>query len=161
MSTNIKIAIQEHDFSITKEHAYLRSASPNSGAIVTFTGLVRELSKQIGVVQSIELSVYQKLAENQINQIVERVLQRFDLDAITIIHRFGRLQPQSQIVFIGVASKHRADAFSAAEMLMDYLKSQVAFWKKETSNNANKKISDVCWITPTNTDKAAVKRWEK
>ncbi len=150
-------ALQTDDFSIDEQYRLLQSACPESGAIVTFTGLVRDISKFDKTVESIELQTYPAMTEKQIKRIGEDVSSRFDIDGISIIHRHGKLAPTEKIVYVGAASKHRAEAFAAAQMAMDFLKSKVAFWKKEHYHDG----SDATWIEPTANDHQAVDAWLK
>ena len=154
---NFTYSLQEDDFSLAEEYQKLRHTCPSSGAIVTFTGLVRDFSKNGMPVDAIELSVYLSMTQKQLEAIGQDVIHRFNIDSLCIIHRFGKLKPQEQIVYVGVASQHRPDAFAAAEMSMDFLKSRVAFWKKEQYTN-NKRHQ---WIEPSASDIDAVNRWDK
>ncbi len=150
-------ALQSEDFSVDTQYSALQNACNESGAIVTFTGLVRDLSKINASVECIELHTYPAMTQQQIQQIGEDIFQRFDVDGISIIHRYGKLKPTEQIVLVGIASKHRVEAFSAAQMAMDFLKSQVTFWKKEHYKNG----TEPKWIQPTTTDHDAVEKWLK
>lgn len=149
--------LQEKDFSVDQQYCTLKHACHHSGAIVTFTGLVRDLAKSNSNVASIELSIYEAMTQKQLQHIGNEVFTHFDIDGLDIIHRHGTLTPAEQIVYVGVASKHRSDAFSAAQMTMDYLKSKVAFWKKEhyTDNSKSR------WIEPNQNDHNALKQWSK
>jgi len=155
MNSNFRYSLQIQDFSLDSEYSQLREQHPNAGAIVTFSGLVRDLSKEHETVSSIELSTYLEMTEKQIQSIGNNVMQHFNIDGLTIIHRHGVLKPRDQIVMVGVASKHRNEAFSAAEMAMDFLKSQTAFWKKEIAPNSER------WVEPTQADIESLKKWEK
>jgi len=150
-------ALQEKDFSHEEQYRQLQSACPESGAIVTFSGLVRDVSKNNNAVECIELQCYQAMTSQQIEQIAHATCSNFDIDGISIIHRFGKLKPTEQIVFVGAASKHRLEAFSAAQMAMDFLKSKVAFWKKEFYQDQ----SPAKWIEPTLRDQTAIDDWLK
>ena len=155
-------ALQRTDFSADEQHASLRKACPRAGAIVTFTGLVRDSINQAspdkkGNIQSIELDTYESMSKKQMQQIGETAFKSFDIHGLTIIHRFGSLKPEDQIVFVGTASKHRLDAFAAAEMTMDFLKSKIAFWKKEIYLDSTPSR----WIEPTPADHTALKKWQK
>ena len=132
----ININIQKTDFSVDKEYQTLKEQNQQCGAIVTFTGLVRDSVNEDSnenPVSHIELQHYPQMTESHIETLANNVLEKFSVDAITIIHRVGKLSINEQIVFVGVAGKHRNQAFLACEMLMDYLKSQTPFWKKEVS----------------------------
>lgn len=147
--------LQYEDFSIDEQYRQLQSSCPEAGAIVTFTGLVRDMSKVNTTVQCIELHTYPAMATQQIKQIGLDVFARFNIDGISIIHRHGKLRPTEQIVYVGVASKHRAEAFLAAQMTMDFLKSKVAFWKKEHYLDH----SEAKWIEPSMDDQNAINSW--
>lgn len=157
--TQIHCSLQTQDFDLAEEYQLLRSRHPSAGAIVTFSGLVRDFCKQGKNVSEIELSTYNALALKQIEDLAERAINRFDIHGITIIHRYGRLAPSEQIVFVGVTSAHRAESFAAAEMLMDYLKSTVAFWKREhlLSDNDNTNLTQ--WVNVLPDDLKALERW--
>lgn len=152
----IKVDIQEADFCIKELHEWLLHHSNDSGAIVSFTGLVREQSKTHQNIHSLHLSTYQPLAIKQAQTFAEAAQRQFNIDAIRIIHRHGKLEPDEKIVFVGCASKHRKAAFMAADFIMDHLKSNLAFWKKEiTDNSPNGE-----WIEPTKDDKDALNSWQ-
>ena len=148
-------SLQSNDFSVADQYSSLKKTCPAAGAIVTFTGLVRDVAKSKASVSSIELSVYASMTKTQIQQVGLTAFDHFELDGVDIIHRHGKLKPTEQIVFVGVASKHRSEAFSAAEMIMDQLKSTVAFWKKEHYTDG----SESQWIEPTEDDNNALKKW--
>ena len=148
-------SLQRDDFSIDGRYSNLKKSCPNSGAIVTFTGLVRDVAKSNNSVSSIELSIYAAMTNAQIQQVGLDAFKHFQLDGVDIIHRHGKLAPTEQIVFVGVASKHRSEAFSATQMIMDQLKSTVAFWKKEHYTNG----SESQWIEPSKEDKNALQKW--
>ena len=160
--------LQQSDFSIQSLDQKLQKQCPKSGAIVTFSGLVRDgllganqaehitANTKENQVRSIELSCYKSLCEKQIKSIGEQAFEKFELDGLVVIHRYGDLKVQQQIVFVGVASKHRKDAFLAAEMTMDFLKSKVAFWKKEHYTNGQKSK----WIEPVSDDYVSLNKWQ-
>lgn len=153
--SNNCIALQTSDFTIDEEYTRLRQQHPNAGAIVMFSGLVREFSNDQQTVNAIELSCYPKMTYQQIQSIGDAAMQRFEIDGFRIIHRHGVLAAHDQIVFVGVASKHRKEAFAAADMMMDFLKSQTAFWKKEITEKGEK------WIEPTAADIQSLDGWVK
>ena len=150
-------ALQTEFFSVDEQYLALQNACKESGAIVTFTGLVRDLSKSDSSVECIELQTYPAMTQQQIQQIGVDIFKQFNIDGLNIIHRHGKLKPMEQIVFVGVASKHRVEAFSAAQMAMDFLKSKVTFWKKEYYKNVDK---PEC-IKPTMNDHNALEKWLK
>ena len=121
------VRITEDDFDIAAEHQKLKSVT--AGAIVTFTGTVRDLAD--GGLQAMTLEHYPGMTESEIEAIVATAQARWPLTAVSVIHRVGRLQPLDNIVFVGCASAHRGAAFDAANFIMDYLKTNAPFWKKE------------------------------
>ena len=151
-------SLQQEAFSIAKQYDLLQSKCIHSGAIVTFSGLVRDMAKSDNhIVNCIELSIYQSMVEKQIQHIGKMIFNSFDIDGLNIVHRYGKLKPTENIVYVGVASKHRNEAFSAAQMAMDHLKSDVAFWKKEHYEND----SESKWIEPRKSDFQALAKWQK
>lgn len=127
---SIYVDIRQQDFDVGEQHRLLCHNAPNSGAQVLFVGKVRDLNLNSSV-QALELSHYQGMTETLIKNICQQAEQRWAIEDIRVIHRVGRLSAQDQIVLVAVASKHRADAFSGAEFVMDELKTQATFWKKE------------------------------
>ncbi|MCC5853162.1 MAG: molybdopterin synthase catalytic subunit MoaE [Alkalimonas sp.] len=148
---SISVLVQHEDFSMADEYAQL-SRDSSCGAVVTFCGLVRELS--ISKLHSMTLEHYPGMTEQALLAIAEQAQQRWQLGAVRIIHRIGTLTPNEQIVFVGVASAHRAAAFEAAQFVMDYLKTQAPFWKKEHSSQGQH------WVAAKTTDQQAARRWE-
>lgn len=153
MAGNIKIQVQQGDFQLDHEYQALTASDSKSGAVVTFVGLVRD-HNQGQQVQGLHLEHYPGMTEKALLNIAKRAQQRWTLSRITIIHRVGRLALSEQIVFVGVTSKHREDAFEAAQFIMDYLKNQAPFWKKEVTSDGER------WVSFNDKDKAALKRWE-
>ena len=123
-----RIVIQTEDFDAAAEVAALTRDRRDIGAVVTFTGLCRD---EGGRLAALELEHYPGMAEEEIARMVARAAARWPLDAVTVIHRVGRIAPGAQIVLVIAASSHRAAAFAGAEFLMDYLKTSAPFWKKE------------------------------
>jgi molybdopterin synthase catalytic subunit len=146
------ISIQQQDFDVSKEVSALRRLSGETGAIVTFTGLVRDLSGEQRVNQ-LFLEHYPGMTEKSIELIVEEARQRWELLGVRVIHRVGLLTATDQIVLVAVSSMHRANAFAACEFVMDYLKTRAPFWKKEKSPDGER------WLETKNTDFDAAKRW--
>jgi len=160
-TTTIDCRLQIQDFVLADEYQKLRDEHGDAGAIVTFTGLVRDFSQTRDNVSAIELNTYEALALSQMNALANEVSRKFDVQALTIIHRHGMLSTREQIVFVGVAGKHRSEAFLAAEMTMDHLKSSVAFWKKEhTLDSANQESAQPEWINVRDSDREALARWK-
>lgn len=142
--------VQYEDFDLAKEYASLKVRADNAGGIVMFVGLVRDLPD--GLLQ-MTLEHYPQMTEKALANIIADAKQRWPLQAVRIIHRVGNLQPSDQIVFVGVASAHRAAAFSAAEFIMDYLKTQAPFWKKETQTSGEQ------WVAAKASDEQALEKW--
>ena len=145
------VRITEDDFDIAVEHQKLKSVT--AGAIVTFTGTVRDLAD--GGLQAMTLEHYPGMTESEIEDIVATAKARWPLTAVSVIHRVGRLQPLDNIVFVGCASAHRGAAFDAANFIMDYLKTNAPFWKKEDGPDGAK------WVDARDTDTAALARWQR
>jgi len=144
------VRVQREDFDLGVELAALRAACPGIGALVSFTGLVRDLG---GGVAAMELEHYPGMTEGALAAIEAEARGRWPLDACLIVHRFGRLEPGEQIMMVATASAHRGAAFAAAEFLMDYLKSRAPFWKKETGPHGSR------WVEAREADEAALERW--
>jgi len=152
------ISIQNENFSLGEEYASIRSRAGDAGAIVTFTGLVREVygvGRDAGAVQSLTLEHYPGMTEKCLKDIQQKAVNRWPLLATRIIHRVGELYSHDQIVLVATASAHRQAAFESAEFIMDYLKSEAPFWKKQKSENESN------WIESRDADKAAMGRWQK
>ena len=154
------VSVQTEDFDIGAEYAELRRLAANVGAVTTFTGLVREFyhadtsDETENRVLSLYLEHYPGMTEKALRNIVNQARDRWQILSCKVIHRIGKLYAGDQIVFVGVASAHRRDAFAAAEFIMDYLKTQAPFWKKQlTSSGAD-------WIESRDSDKDAASRWQ-
>lgn len=146
------IRVQQQDFDLGDEYEALRARSHSPGAIVTFTGLVRELSGNQNIT-AMELEHYPGMTEKSLQDTADQAGERWKVDQFTIIHRIGKLLPDEQIVLVGVSSAHRGDAFAACEFIMDFLKTQAPFWKKEfTSEGAH-------WVEAKSSDKKSAERW--
>ena len=151
------ISVQHEDFNIGVEYENLRISSQSPGAIVTFTGLVRQIysKKSEGDnVQSLYLEHYPGMTEQKLNEIEEQARTKWELLGSKIIHRVGELNADDQIVFVGVASSHREDAFLAAQYIMDFLKNEAPFWKKQKSQHGNE------WIGSRKSDLTALDKWK-
>ena len=152
------ISVQEQDFNIGLEHENLRVRAGDPGAIVTFSGLVREIydtsESASDVVSGLFLEHYPGMTERCLEDIVKQAAKRWPLLAARIIHRVGELGPKEQIVFVGTASAHRHAAFESAMFIMDYLKSQAPFWKKQKSEDGSQ------WIVSRASDAATIKKWD-
>lgn len=150
-----RIIVQREAFDIAAEIARMSAAeNKDMGAIVTFTGLCRS---EEGALAALELEHYPGMAEDEIGRIAHEAEARWPLQALTIIHRYGKITPGEGIVLVLVASAHRAAAFEAAEFLMDYLKTRAPFWKKE--HRADGQNGD--WVQAHHRDDAAVTRWHR
>jgi molybdopterin synthase catalytic subunit len=147
-----RVSIREADFDLSAEVAALRAGDPGVGAVVSFVGTVREFSDGQGVL-GMELEHYPGMTEAAIEAMIDQALARFDILAARVVHRIGALQPMDQIVLVAVSSAHRGQAFQACEFLMDYLKTQAPFWKKESTADGSH------WVDARSGDDAALKRW--
>ena len=147
-----RVSIREADFDLGAEVVALRAGDPGVGAVVSFVGTVREFSDGQGVL-GMELEHYPGMTEAAIEAMIDQAMARFDILAARVVHRIGALQPMDQIVLVAVSSAHRGQAFQACEFLMDYLKTQAPFWKKESTADGSH------WVDARSGDDAALKRW--
>ena len=147
-----KIVVQIEDFDLTTEVSLTRNNNPQVGAIVSFIGTVRDLHS--GPISSMTLEHYPEMTEKSLESIVTKARSRWELENITIIHRVGKLLISDQIVLVIVTSKHRQEAFDSCNFIMDYLKTDAPFWKKESSDKKEK------WVDSSLNDKKQKKRWE-
>ncbi len=147
-----RVSIQTADFDAGQEQARLRAGDGSVGAVCTFLGTVRDRNGA-DAVSSMELEHYPGMTEQAIEAMIDQAMVRFDIIAARVIHRVGLLQPTDQIVWVGVTSAHRGQSFQACEFLMDYLKTQAPFWKKEQTPNG------VHWVDARESDDAALARW--
>lgn len=154
----LEVLVSESDFDIAEQYQKLCNGLSNIGAVVTFVGLVRDLNED-GKVSSLELQHYPGMTESLIKDILQEAQQRWNLERAIVIHRVGPLKPSDQIVYIGVASAHRKEAFAAAEFIMDYLKTKATFWKKESRKDSSGK-DKARWLDMKDSDKAASDRWK-
>jgi molybdopterin synthase catalytic subunit len=151
------IQVQTEDFDLSTEVAALRQGDDAVGAVASFIGTVRDRHGATGDglgVQGMELEHYPGMTERAIAAMVAEARQRFDIRSVRVIHRVGALLPGDQIVLVAVASMHRRDAFQATEFLMDYLKTQAPFWKKETTADGGSR-----WVDARVADDEALSRW--
>lgn len=144
------VRVQAADFDLGAELAALRGGRRDIGALVSFTGLVREAG---GGLTGFELEHYPGMTERALEAIESEARARWPLQAALIIHRFGALAPGDQIMMVATASAHRGAAFAAAEFLMDYLKSRAPFWKRETT------AEGASWVAARAEDEDALDRW--
>jgi molybdopterin synthase catalytic subunit len=147
------IRIQTQDFDLAEEYQKLRELSSRVGAVVTFSGLVRDFEVDASI-DSLSLQHYPGMTETLLQEIVDQANQRWQLIGSTVIHRVGELLPREQIVFVGVASLHRLDAFEAAQFLIDYLKTKATLWKKVTQDGKQH------WVDSKASDHEAAARWD-
>ncbi|MBP6683238.1 MAG: molybdenum cofactor biosynthesis protein MoaE [Halioglobus sp.] len=146
------VSVQLADFDVADLQRRLLAGSAEEGAIASFTGYVRGAAGG-GRLQSMELEHYPGMTERSIRDILERACGRWPLLAASVVHRVGRLAAGEQIVWVGVASVHRAAAFSACEFIMDYLKNEAPFWKKEEGPQG------AHWVEARAGDRARAERW--
>ena len=146
------IRVQTADFDIAALHQELLADRTDVGAIASFIGLVRDLDGD--PLQTMTLEHYPGMTESALQGIASRAQQRWQIADLGIIHRVGALAPADQIVLVSVLSAHRADAFAACQFIMDYLKSEAPFWKKEVSEQGAK------WVESRDSDELARKKWE-
>ena len=150
----IKIKIQNDDFDISKEMKNLQTNG--TGAIVNFVGIVRGKDEKTNEeIYSMTLEHYPGMTESEIEDIVNNSTIRWEISAVTVIHRIGKLFSSDQIVFVGVASKHRQNAFDACNYIMDWLKTKAPFWKIEEGSKEKK------WVEFNSSDSKATKKWEQ
>ncbi|UGA41786.1 molybdenum cofactor biosynthesis protein MoaE [Bradyrhizobium quebecense] len=154
MAIAATIRIQEADFDVAEEIAGLSKGRTDVGAVVSFSGICRG-SEQGEPIAALTLEHYPGMAEAEIARHADEALARWPLQGLTIIHRFGRIAPGENIVLVVTASAHRQAAFEAAEFLMDYLKTNAPFWKREESARGTS------WIEAQGHDDAAAARWTK
>jgi molybdopterin synthase catalytic subunit len=151
MST-ARVVIQANDFNLTDEVARLRAGNKGVGAIASFIGTVRDRNDGQAV-SSMELEHYPGMTEKAIEGMIDEAMARFDILGARIIHRVGLLQPLDQVVMVAVISAHRGSSFQACEFLMDYLKTQAPFWKKEQTPEGAR------WVDARVSDDAALAKW--
>jgi len=147
----MRICVQSDPFDIGAESNHFAKAAVGAGAIVTFTGITRDNAS--GDLAVMEIEHYPGMTERAITEIATQAMARWQLTNCLVIHRYGRLAPTDPIMMVATASRHRADAFAAAEFLMDYLKSRAPFWKKEITK------SGTTWVAARDEDEDALKRW--
>jgi len=146
------VSIQTEDFDLSAEVARLRADDKGVGAVCTFVGTVRDRNDGQSI-STLELEHYPGMTEKAIEQMIDEAFKRFDIVGARVIHRVGLLQPLDQIVLVAVTSAHRGESFQACEFLMDYLKTQAPFWKKERTPEGAR------WVDARAGDDAALARW--
>ena len=147
-----RVSIQTGDFDLSTEVAQLRLQDKRVGAVCSFIGTVRDRNDGQNI-QTMELEHYPGMTEKSIEAMIDEAFKRFDLYAARVIHRVGLLQPLDQIMMVAVVSAHRGQSFQACEFLMDYLKTQAPFWKKEQTPEGAR------WVDARVTDDEALARW--
>jgi molybdopterin synthase catalytic subunit len=147
-----RVSIQTGDFDASAEIAALRRGDAAVGAVVAFIGTVRDRNDGSGV-SAMELEHYPGMTERAIESMIDEAVRRFGLRAARVVHRVGPLVPEDQIVLVAVTSPHRGDAFRGCEFLMDYLKTQAPFWKKERTPAGER------WVDARVADDDALARW--
>ncbi|HEY8361029.1 MAG TPA: molybdenum cofactor biosynthesis protein MoaE [Ramlibacter sp.] len=147
-----RVSIQSEDFDVAAEIAALRAGDGGVGAVCSFIGTVRDRSDGSDV-SAMELEHYPGMTEKAIEAMIDEAFRRFDIRGARVIHRVGLLQVREQIVLVAVTSAHRGQSFQACEFLMDYLKTQAPFWKKESTPQGER------WVDARVADDAALARW--
>ncbi|WP_275553986.1 molybdopterin synthase catalytic subunit MoaE [Mixta sp. Marseille-Q2659] len=150
MATRIRVG--QAPFAMAEEYQWL-SACNDDGAVVTFTGKVRNHNLGDNV-SALTLEHYPGMTEKALAEIVEEARQRWPLQRISVIHRVGELFPGDEIVFVGVSAAHRGAAFESAEFIMDYLKTRAPFWKREATPEGDR------WVEARDSDQQAAGRWD-
>jgi molybdopterin synthase catalytic subunit len=150
----VTVRVQLEDFDLGTELAALRAGRTDIGALVSFTGLVRD-SAGGAAISSMQLEHYPAMTSKALEAIEAEAHRRWPLQGSLILHRYGKLAPGEQIMMVATASAHRAAAFEAAEFLMDYLKSRAPFWKKEATD------AGATWVDARDEDETAIGRWSE
>jgi molybdopterin synthase catalytic subunit len=145
--------LQSEPFSASAELEVFMAGRTDDGAVVSFTGLARSKAKSGDVVEKLILDHYPGMTERSIEEIAEAGARKFDVSDVLVVHRCGEIAPGEAIVFVATASRHRSEAFACADYLMDRLKTEAAFWKREEGEGATR------WIDPTETDRERRARW--
>ena len=147
-----RVSIQTADFNLSQEVQQLRAGDKRVGAVCSFIGTVRDRNDGLNV-SSMELEHYPGMTEKAIESMIDEALVRFDIFGARVVHRIGVLQPLDQVVMVAVTSAHRGTSFQACEFLMDYLKTQAPFWKKEHTPKGAR------WVDARVSDDAALAKW--
>ena len=148
----VAVAVGEEDFDVSALQASLLAGASEEGAVVAFTGYVRNANEQRQVT-TLELEHYPGMTESSIEVIIDEAASRWSLCGASVVHRVGKLAPGDQIVWVGVSSEHREAAFSACEFIMDYLKTRAPFWKKEVGPDGEN------WVSERKGDAGRAARW--
>lgn len=147
----MRVSVQEAPFDLGRETAGFARGHTDMGAIVTFTGVVRDLPED--PLQVMEIEHYPGMTERALTEMAEAAMERFSLGDVLVIHRYGALEPGEMIMMVATAAPHRKDAFAGAEFLMDYLKSRAPFWKREVTAGGAE------WVASKEEDEDALARW--
>lgn len=147
----MRIVVQEAPFDLGREAQTFAAGHSDMGAVVTFTGVVRDTED--APLKAMEIEHYPGMTEKALSKIASEAASRWNLGDVLVIHRFGRLVPGEMIMMVATAARHRKDAFEAAEFLMDYLKSRAPFWKREVSEEG------ASWVAARDEDESALQRW--
>ncbi len=147
-----RVLIQTADFDVSTETKNLLAQDKRIGAICTFIGTVRDRNDGLNI-KSMELEHYPGMTEKAIEAMMDDACKRFDIFGARVVHRIGLLQPLDQVVLVAVTSAHRGESFKACEFLMDYLKTQAPFWKKEQTPDGAR------WVDARVSDDAALAKW--
>ena len=147
-----RVSIQSEDFDLSAEIAAVREGDARVGAVCSFVGTVRDRNDG-STVHTLELEHYPGMTEKAIESMIDEAHRRFDIFAARVVHRVGQMEPLDQIVLVAVTSAHRGESFQACEFLMDYLKTQAPFWKKEQTPEGAR------WVDARVADDAALQRW--
>ena len=150
-----QVRVCENDFSVDVENRLLLKQSNGIGAIANFVGVVRDTAADNSLL-SMELEHYPGMTERCIQDVVHRACERWSLLGVSVIHRIGRLRPGDQIVYVGVASAHRQSAFDGCGFIMDFLKTEAPFWKKETLSSG-----ESFWVSARDDDQHALQKWQR
>ncbi|MDI9313524.1 MAG: molybdenum cofactor biosynthesis protein MoaE [Hydrotalea sp.] len=155
-----KIIIQQEKIDMAQAYEFLQAQTgdDNNGALVVFSGVMRGRNEH-GAIKKITMEHYDKMTETTIAEIIAAAQEKFLINKTIVLHRVGDILPHDTIVVVGVAATHRYDAFRAAEMVMDYLKSDAPFWKKEIMVDDNND-GDELWVAQKPTDQVARKKWQ-
>ncbi|APX22038.1 MAG: molybdenum cofactor biosynthesis protein MoaE [Rhodobacteraceae bacterium] len=149
-ASSIRVVVQEAPFDFGAEAERFAAARTDMGAVVTFTGVVRDVA---GDLQGMEIEHYPGMTEKALDKIARDAQARWSLGEVLVIHRYGRMDAGERIMMVATAAPHRKDAFEAAEFLMDYLKSRAPFWKKESAGGSDS------WVAAKDEDEDALNRW--
>ena len=148
-----EISILETTLDPEAELIAFRRGKPSSGAVVSFLGMMRDINEGDDVL-SMRLEHYPGMTEKALEKIIVEAKQRWQIDAVRVVHRVGELYPEDPIVLVAVASRHRGESFRACEFIIDFLKNRAPFWKKETTSTGER------WVEARSSDEDAEARWD-